>query len=174
VKDDICQKWFVLFGVCGFLVLSILSVRTQDSQLALKEMLVSLELTCPSCAQGLERRLLRLPEIKEIEVRHADGEISVKSGDGESIDSKKVHDTVRNAGFIPDGFDVTGIGQVFTRDSVVGITFGDNSFFELAEGDQNVQLLQADALQSFLITGRVDPETPDRIEVVSVKRFSLR
>ena len=146
----------------------------EESQLALKKVLVSVELSCPSCAQGLERRLLRLPDINEIEIRQTEGEIALKAGSGMNIDLQKVHDTIRNAGFMPNGFDVTGIGRVITRDAVVGITFGDNSFFGLEEGYHTDQLLQADATQLFLFTGRVGTETPDRIDVRSVRRVSLR
>lgn len=161
----------MLFKVCGLIALTSVSVGAEDSQLTLKKVLVSVELSCASCAQGLERRLLRLPEINEIEIRQTEGEIALKARSEMNIDLQKVQDTIGNAGFIPDSFDVTGIGRVITRDAVAGITFGDSSFFELEEGRYTDQLLQADAAQSFLITGRVVTETLDRIDVFRVKRF---
>ena len=100
--------------------------------------------------------------------------ISLKAEDGKGIDLRKVQDTVRNAGFIPDALDVIGIGQVFTRDSVVGITFGGDLFFELAAGRRTAQILQAEAAQFFLITGRVVSSNTDHLELLRVDHFSLR
>lgn len=73
---------------------------------------VEVELTCPSCAQGLERRLGRLDHVAGVEVRPVDGRIVLSVELGRRLELAAVHDTVRNAGFIPDRVVVTAVGRL--------------------------------------------------------------
>ena len=73
---------------------------------------VAVELTCPSCALGLERRLGRLDHVAGVEVRPDDGRIVLTVEPGRRLALAGVWDTVRNAGFIPDGVTVTAVGHV--------------------------------------------------------------
>ena len=73
---------------------------------------VEVELSCPSCALGLERRLNRLDHVARVEVRPADDRIVLTVDPGRHLDLAAVRDTVRHAGFIPDGVAVTAVGHV--------------------------------------------------------------
>ena len=74
--------------------------------------IIEVELSCPSCAAGLERRLGRLDHVAGVEVSSTDGEIVITVEPGRHLDLAAAWDTVRNVGFIPDGVAVTAIGHV--------------------------------------------------------------
>ena len=73
---------------------------------------IEVELSCPSCAAGLERRLRRLDYVAGVEVSPPDGQIVIAVEPGRHLDLAAVSDTVRNVGFVPDGVAVTAIGHV--------------------------------------------------------------
>ena len=73
---------------------------------------VEVELSCPSCARGLERRLHRLEHVAGVEVRLADARIVLTVEPGRHLDLAAVRDTVRNAGFVPDGVAVVAVGHL--------------------------------------------------------------
>ena len=62
---------------------------------------VEVELSCPSCAMGLERRLNRLEHVAGVDVRPAEGQIVLAVEPGRCLDLAVVRDTVRNVGFVP-------------------------------------------------------------------------
>ena len=61
---------------------------------------IEVELSCPFCAAGLERRLRRLDYVSGVEVSPSDGRIVLVVEPGRHPDPAVVWDTVRNAGFI--------------------------------------------------------------------------
>ena len=73
---------------------------------------IEVELSCPSCAVGLERRLRRLDHVAGVEVSPPDGQVVLAVEPGRYLDLDAVWDTVRNAGFLPAGMAVTAIGHV--------------------------------------------------------------
>ena len=73
---------------------------------------VEAELSCPSCALGLERRMNRLDHVAGVEVRPADGRIVVTVEPGHRLDLAAVRDTVRSAGFMPDGIRIIAVGHL--------------------------------------------------------------
>lgn len=73
---------------------------------------VEVELSCPSCAQGLVRRLGRLEHVAGVEVLPADGRIVLAVEPGRRLDLAAVQDTVRNAGFLPDAVAVVAVGHL--------------------------------------------------------------
>lgn len=73
---------------------------------------IEVELSCPSCAAGLERRLRRLDYVAGVEVSPPDGRIAIAVEPGQYLDLAAVRDTVLNVGFVPDGVAVTAIGHV--------------------------------------------------------------
>ena len=73
---------------------------------------VEVELSCPSCAQGLVRRLGRLEHVAGVEVLPADGRIVLAVEPGRRLDLAAVRDTVRNAGFLPDAVAVIAVGHL--------------------------------------------------------------
>lgn len=73
---------------------------------------IAVELSCPSCAAGLERRLRRLDYVAGVEVSPPDGRIAIAVEPGHYLDLAAVSDTVLNVGFVPDGVVVTAVGRV--------------------------------------------------------------
>ena len=73
---------------------------------------IEVELSCPSCAAGLERRLRRLDYVTGVEVSPPDGRIAIAVEPGQYLDLAAVRDTVLNVGFVPDGVAVTAVGHV--------------------------------------------------------------
>ena len=79
---------------------------------------VEVELSCPSCAQGLVRRLRRLEHVVGVEVLPVDGRIVLAVEPGRRLDLAAVRDTVRNAGFLPDAVVVIAVGHLTDVDGM--------------------------------------------------------
>lgn len=108
-------------AVCCGLVVLLLGVAPTDPAAAaarspdepgMVRVTVEVELSCPSCAQGLVRRLDRLEHVAGVEVRPADGRIVLAVEPGRRLDLAAVRDTVRNAGFLPDAVAVIAVGHL--------------------------------------------------------------
>ncbi len=97
---------------------------------------VEVELSCPSCAQGLERRLNRLDHVTGVEVRPAGGQIVLTVEPGRHLDLAAVWDTVRNAGFIPDGVAVTAVGHLTRVNGALALALSPDFALELAATDR--------------------------------------
>ncbi len=93
---------------------------------------VSVELTCPSCALGLERRLGRLDHVTGVEVQPDDGRIVLTVEPGRRVVLAAVWDTVRNAGFIPDGVAVTAVGHVTSANGAPALALSSDFALPLA------------------------------------------
>ena len=78
------------------------------------EVVVSVELSCPSCAQGLERRFSRLEHVERVEIQVDQGRVVLGLAPGTTVGVKEVWDVVRNAGFTPDELANDGGAHVLT------------------------------------------------------------
>lgn len=105
---------------------------------------VEVELTCPSCAQGLERRLGRLAHVAGVEVRPGDGRIVLTVEPGRRVELAAVHDTVRNAGFIPDRVTVIAVGRLIRADGAPALALSPDFAVPLVPADR-AAVLMADA-----------------------------
>ena len=95
---------------------------------------IEVELSCPSCALGLERRLNRLDHVAGVEVRPDDGRIVLTVEPGRRLDLAAVRNTVRNAGFIPDGIRVTAVGHLTAVNGAPALALSPDSALPLAAG----------------------------------------
>ena len=129
---------------------------------------IEVELSCPSCAVGLERRLRRLDYVAGVEVAPADGQIVLAVEPGRYLDLAAVWDTVRNAGFIPDGVAVTAIGHVTEVDGAPALALAPDFALPLVEADGLTALAEAGD-QRVKVFGHwsVDPEGAGRLRVES-------
>ena len=101
---------------------------------------VEVELTCPSCAQGLERRLGRLAHVADVQVRPADGRIVLSVEPGRRLELVAVHDTVRNAGFVPDRVAVTAVGHLTLADGAPALALSPDFAVPLVPADRAAAL----------------------------------
>ena len=115
--------------------------------------IVEAELSCPSCALGLERRLGRLDHVAGVEVRPADGWIVLAVEPGRRLDLAAVRHTVRNAGFIPDRLAVTAIGRVTRVNGGPALALAPDFALPLAAEDGAVALATAAGDRLLLVTG---------------------
>ncbi len=95
---------------------------------------VEVELACPSCAQGLVRRLGRLEHVAGVEVLPADGRIDLAVEPGRRLDLAAVRDTVRNAGFLPDAVAVIAVGRLTHVDGTPALALSPDFALPLAPG----------------------------------------
>ena len=79
------------------------------------EVAIVVELSCPSCAQGLERRLGRLDDVERVTVAVDEGRLTLTPRPGSSLDLDAVWQQVRNAGFIPESMSLSALGPVIER-----------------------------------------------------------
>jgi outer membrane protein assembly factor BamB len=102
----------LVFALCGLALLGASPVTAQPADgPGMLEVTVEVELSCPSCAQGLERRLSKLDHVARVEIRSAQGQVVLTAELGRRVDLEAVRDVVRNAGFVPTGVFVTEAGQ---------------------------------------------------------------
>ena len=130
---------------------------------------VEVELTCPSCALGLERRLGGLDGVANVEVRPAHGRILLTVEPGRHVDPDTVWDTVRNAGFIPDGVGVVAVGHLSDAAGAPALALSPDFALPLAEGEPTATLLSEAGDRLATVSGRWNgpPDGPGRLQVES-------
>ncbi len=130
---------------------------------------VEVELTCPSCALGLERRLGRVEHVAGVEVRPEDGRILLGIEPGRHVDLDAVRDTVRNAGFIPDGVLVVAVGRLTDVSGAPALALSPDFALPLAAGEPTTALLSEQSDRRLAVSGRweASPEGPSRLRVES-------
>ena len=134
---------------------------------------VEVELSCPSCAAGLERRLRRLDYVAGVEVSPPDGQIVVAVETGRRLDLAAVWDTVRNAGFIPDGMVVTAVGRVTGADGAPALALAPDFALPLAAADGLAALAAEAGGRLVRVSGRWTPP-PDGAARLQVESFEVR
>ena len=134
---------------------------------------VEVELSCPSCAQGLVRRLGRLEHVAGVEVLAADGRIVLAVEPGRQLDLAAVRDTVRNAGFLPDAVAVVAVGHLTDLDGAPVLALAPDFALPLAAGAQTTALATVAGGRLVTVRGRWrDPgDGPGRLQVDS---FEIR
>lgn len=129
---------------------------------------VSVELTCPSCALGLERRLGRLDHVTGVEVQPDDGRIVLTVEPGRSLALAEVWDTVRNAGFIPDAVTVTAVGHVTSANGAPALALSSDFVLPLApDGAAALETAAGDGLVQVSGHWNAPPDGPGRLRVES-------
>jgi len=56
-------------------------------------------MSCPFCAYGLEKRLLKIEAIEALVIRVSDGEVRIRVADGATVSDEELDDAVKRAGF---------------------------------------------------------------------------
>ena len=130
---------------------------------------VEVELSCPSCAQGLVRRLGRLEHVAGVEVLPADGRIVLAVEPGRRLDLAAVRDTVRNAGFLPDAVGVIAVGHLTDVDGTPALALSSDFALPLAGGATTAALATEAGGRLVTVRGRWrDPaDGPGRLHVDS-------
>ena len=134
---------------------------------------LEVELSCPSCAAGLERRLLRLDYVAGVEVRAPDGRVVVAVEPGRHLDLAAVWDTVRNAGFIPDRLAVTAVGHVTDVDGTPALALSPDFALPVAEADGFTALAAEAGDQLVKVAGHWNRQ-PDGAGRLQVDSFEVR
>ena len=134
---------------------------------------VEAELSCPSCALGLERRLNRLDHVAGVEVRPADGRIVVTVEPGHRLDLAAVRDTVRGAGFIPDGIRIIAVGRLTDVNGKPALALSPDFALPLAAADGAAALATEPSDRPLKMTGRWDvpPNGAGRLLVESFEEL---
>ena len=130
---------------------------------------VEAELSCPSCALGLERRLNRLDHVAGVEVRPADGRIVVTVEPGHRLDLAVVRDTVRSAGFIPDGIRIIAVGHLTDVNGTPALALSPDFSLPLAAGKPTAALVGEGGDRLLTVSGNWNhtPDGPGRLQVES-------
>ncbi len=130
---------------------------------------VEVELSCPSCAMGLERRLNRLAHVAGVDVRPADGQIVLAVEPGRSLDLAAVRDTVRNVGFVPHGVAVIAVGRLTDVDGTPALALSPACALPLAVEMPAAALTSEAAGRLLEVSGRWHdpPHGPGRLQVES-------
>ena len=136
------------------------------------EVAVEVELTCPSCAQGLERRLSRLDHVARVEIQDEDGLVVLGFDPGSSVALEAVRDVIRNAGFTPAGFSLTAVGRVTEVNGTTALALSDDIVVVLA-GDRVGALAKAAGGAVARVRGDVSLATDGGAPVLTVGDFDL-
>ena len=130
---------------------------------------VEAELSCPSCARGLERRLGRLAHVAGVEVRPADGRIVLTVEPGRRLELAAVRDAVRNAGFVPDRVVVTVVGRLTHADGAPALALSPDFALPLAPTARAAALTAEAGSGLAQVSGHWDaaPDGPGRLRVDS-------
>ena len=152
--------------------LAMLSVTDQTmaqplGEVGMIEVAVAVELTCPSCAQGLERRLSRLDHVARVEILGEEGRVVLGLEPGTSVALETVRDVIRNAGFMPTGFAVTAVGRLVEMNGATALALPDDMVFLLA-GDQVDALGTAAGADVVHVHGAVSLPTGGGVPVLTI------
>ena len=134
---------------------------------------IEVELSCPSCAAGLERRLRRLDHVAGVEVSPSDGQIVLAVEPGGHLDPAAVWDTVRNAGFIPDRMAITAIGHVIDRNGAPALALSPDFALPLVATDGLTATAAEAGDQLVEVTGHWNA-VPDGTGGLQVELFEIR
>jgi len=119
---------------------------TASDELGTFTVTVGVELSCPSCASGLERRLGRLEQVATVEIQVAEEQVVLGATAGTKIDLREVRDVIRNAGFVPSSLHVTAGGRVVRLDGGIGITLSEDAVVMVTAVDAERSALLSQAV----------------------------
>ena len=157
----------VLRGVgLAILVTGLVGVAVaQPSQLGILKVTVAVELSCPSCAAGLERRLGRLDNVASVEIKSEQGQVVVMPVPNTSFDLAAVRDVIRNAGYEPGRTAVTAVGRVAAGPDSPVLELAAQSVIALAPGRRTDAVVAEVMGHTVKVTGHVaaDPGPGDTV-----------
>ncbi len=132
---------------------------------------IEVELSCPSCAAGLDRRLRRLDYVAGVEVSPPDGQIAIAVEPGHYLDLAAVQDTVLNVGFVPDGVVVTAVGRVTNVNGTPALALSPDFTLQLVAADGLTPLAVEPGDQLVQVTGHwIEPQDgAPRLQVESLE-----
>ena len=136
------------------------------------EVVVSVELSCPSCAQGLERRFSRLEHVERVEIQVDQGRVVLGLAPGTTVGLKEVWDVVRNAGFTPDELALTAVGRLVVADGRAALELPDDRVLAL-DGPHVGALVAAAGEDLVHVRGAVTLANDGGAHVLTVGGFSL-
>ena len=136
------------------------------------EVIVSVELSCPSCAQGLERRFSRLEHVEHVEIQVDEGRVVLGLAPGTTVGLKEVWDVVRNAGFTPDELVLTAVGRLVVADGRAALGLPDDRVLAL-DGPHVGALVAAAGEDLVHVRGAVTLANDGGAHVLTVGGFSL-
>lgn len=149
---------------------------TEAARLAEPGMLsvtVETDLSCPSCAQGLERRLERLDNIAGIEILVAEGQVVLTPEPGTSVDLAAVRDVIRNAGFIPTSVGLTAVGHVVLLNGTPALALSDDAVLPLADDARSRELTARATGTLVTVAGEVRPAPAGAASQLHVDSFEV-
>jgi hypothetical protein len=161
----------VLVGLCVFGVGGQADAQSVGEP-GMIEVVVSVELSCPSCAQGLERRFSRLEPVERVEIQVDQGRVVLGLAPGSTIGLQEVWDVVRNAGFTPDALALTAVGRLVVADGLAALGLPDDLVLSLA-GPRVEALVTAAGADRVQVRGEVTLATDGGAPVLTVSGFSL-
>lgn len=136
----VCRR--VMLAVGGLMVLGLNLVAAPAlDELGIVSATVEVELSCPSCARGLERRLNRLGDVGAVEIRAVDDQVVLTSVPAGSLDLEAIRDVIRNAGFLPTGVRLTAVGRVTEVNDAPALALSGDVVIMLATGERSRALV---------------------------------
>ncbi|MDA1093881.1 MAG: heavy metal-associated domain-containing protein [Acidobacteria bacterium] len=137
------------------------------------EIVISVELSCPSCAQGLERRFSRLEHVNRVEIQVDESRVVLVLEPGTSVGLQEVWDVVRNAGFTPQTLALTAVGRLVEVNGAVALGLPDALVLALA-GEHVAELATTAGQNLVEVEGDVGLGAGGSAPSVTVRRFDLR
>lgn len=141
VRRSEFHRWMVAGLVAGGLVCTPEAFGQSSDIPGMLRVTVVVELSCPSCAQGLERRLGRLDHVESVEVLSESGRIVLTPERGAVLDLHAVRQVIRNVGFQPVELRVHAFGEVKRKDDGFVLALPNNVLLALDATDATDVLL---------------------------------
>ena len=153
VRRSEFHQWLVAGLVAGGLVFAPEALGQSSDVPGMLRVTVVVELSCPSCAQGLERRLGRLDHVELVEVLSESGQIVLTPERGAVLDLHAVRQVIRNVGFQPVELRVHAFGEVKRKDDGFVLALPDNVLLALDAKDATDVLLSVVGAPPVEVTG---------------------
>ena len=148
------------------------TVFAQSAGPGMVRLAVEVELTCPSCAQGLERRLGRLARVAQVQIDSEEGQVVLIPEPGGVVALGAVRDVIRNAGFMPKSITLDLLATVAHLDGTAALAVSDQYVIVLAPGPETGAIGSQDLGQMVFVTGRVMES--DQGETLAVDAVEFR
>ena len=117
-------------------------------------------LSCPFCAYGLEKKLKKVENVANLEIRISEGRAVITPAAGTSVDLAEVERAVREGGFTPRALTVTARGRVTELHGAPALALADGGMLLLAEGGETDALLQSAQGSVVRVEGQATREQP--------------
>lgn len=100
-------------------------------------------LACPFCAYGLEKKLRKVNNVAELEIRVDEGRAVLKPAEGSGLDLQELERAVRDGGFTPRRMDLVARGRLGELNGAPVIELPDDTLLLLADDGETRALLEA-------------------------------